>query len=529
MLRAIGLTGSVFDGYICSLPNFKKPRGARQNPCLLFHFFIFLKLIKMNKTILLTVCSFFFFQLSLSAQIRNNIPDQPSMENVESAKYLAANIPLPCDSDPCPCVGGYVRIQVYYFGPAPVTVRAYNSSSLTTPFATFNNVANGQLLTINGPGGMLSTYTFLSVDNGGDVCTTRLYTRCPTEAWPGATEDLAILGKTFRNFTVYTTTTVTDNLQCDIDNVEQDWHVGGNIVGATKKTLGTRNNEDVVLITNDNARGIITRTGNFGINTAAPTARLHVNGNTLIEQNLDVNGIGRMNNAAASTSPVTGALVVTGGAGIGQNLFVGNNLNVANNGFVGGDLGVGIAPLTNLHVEGTGIRLSNGGQRIDLSIGGGQNGLTSTGSSLFLRSPAGNHVFINTVGGDGKVAIGTTSVPNSVGGADVSLYKLYVSGGILTEELRVRTGWADYVFGDNYRLRSLGEVERFIQKNGHLPDCPSEKEVLENGLSVGEAAANQQARIEEIYLHLIEMDKKMQALQAENLALKTRLEKMEQH
>ncbi len=482
----------------------------------------------MKKTLVFTSCYLLFFLCSLSAQVSPVIPDQSAAAIVESAKALPANVPLPCASDPCPCVGGYAQIQLYYFGPAPVTVRVYSNSTLTTPIATFNNVANGQLLTINGVGGMLSTYTYLSVDNGGDICTTRLYTRCPTEAWPGALEDLAILGKTYRNFTVYTITDAANNIECSLDNVEQDWHVGGNIVGSGKKTLGTRNNEDVVLITNDQTRGIITRTGNFGINTIAPTARLHVNGNTLVEQNLDVNGIGRINNATASTSPVTGALIVTGGAGIGQNLFVGNSLNVASNGFVGGNLGVGIAPLTNLHVEGAGIRLSNGGQRIDWTTNGGQNTMMSTGSSLFVRSPAGNHVFINTTGGDGKVAIGTSNVPNSVGTADVSTYKLYVSGGILTEELRVRTGWADYVFNKNYRLRPLKEVDQFIQKNGHLPDCPSEKEVLENGLSVGEATANQQARIEELYLHLIEMDKKMQTLQTENTRLKTRLEKLEQ-
>ncbi len=478
----------------------------------------------MKKTLSLIVALSCLFLLRLQAQI--DAPAMPAFETpTESAKSL---IPLPCASDPCPCVGAYAAIQVYYFGPAPVTVRVYNSVPLGAPFATFNNVANGQLLTINGPGGSLATYTYLSVDNGGDVCTTRLYTRCPTEAWPGALDDLAILGKTFRNFTVYTVTDAANNVACAIDNADQDWHVGGNVVGAGKKSLGTRNNEDVILITNDQARGIMTRTGNFGLGIQAPTARLHVNGNTIVEQNLDVNGIGRMNNAAASNSPATGALIVTGGAGIGQNLFVGNNINVAANGFVGGNLGVGIAPATRLHVDGGGIRLSDGGQRIDWSAGGGPSSMVASGSNLLLRTP-GNHLLINTVGGDGKVAIGTTQTPNSLaaGTINISAYRLYVAGGILTEEMRVRTGWADYVFDKNYRVRPLPEVEQFIQKNGHLPDCPSEKEVLAGGLNVGEAAANQQARIEEIFLHLIDMNKQLQALQAENAALKARLNQLD--
>lgn len=487
----------------------------------------------MKNKFVLTACICVLALFSLSAQNNPVGPAQqaPAM-SLESFNALSLNVPLPCASDPCPCTGGYVRIQVYYFGPNNVTVTASANSANTSVIATFNNVVNGQLLTINGggqPGGMLPPYTFLTVNNMGDICTTRLYTRCPTEGWPGALDDLAILGKTFRNFTVYTITDAANNVECSIDNADQDWHVGGNIVGAGKNTLGTRNNQSVVLITNDSPRGIITSAGNFGINTTTPTARLHVNGNTIVEQNLDVNGLARINNSTAATSSTTGALVVNGGAGIGQNIFVGQNLNVTGNGFVGGQLGVGITPLTNLHVEGTGIRLSNGGQRIDLSANGGQNGVTATGGSLFLRSP-GNNIFINTVGGDGKVAIGTVNTPSTLGGGtiDISAYKLFVQGGILTEELRVRTGWADYVFNNGYRLRPLSEVESFIQKNGHLPDCPSEKDVLENGLSVGETAANQQAKIEEIYLHLIQMDKQMKALQAENTALKTRIEKLEQ-
>ncbi len=458
---------------------------------------------------------------SLPAQIRTNLPDLPSDEKVQ-----AAGIPLPCPSDPCPCVGGYIRIQVYYFGPNNVTVTAFSNSGLTNVITTFNNVMNGQLLTINGaglPGGQLAPYTYLRVNNAGDICTTRLFTRCPTEGYPNATGEQDILGKTFRNFTVYTVTDTANNVECSIENADQDWHVGGNIVGNTKNTLGTRNNENVVLITNDLPRGVITNTGNFGLGTNAPTARLHVSGSAIVEQNLDVNGLARVNNAAVSTTPANGALTVTGGAGIGQ------NLNVAGNGYIAGNLGVGIAaPITDLHVEGTGLRLSNGGQRLDQAIGIGQNSFMSTGANLMLRSPSGNHIFINTGVGDGKVAIGTTSIPNILGGSiDISTYKLYVQGGILTEELRVRTGWADYVFGDNYRLQPLEEVECFIRDNGHLPNMPTEKEVLENGLSVGEAAVKQQEKIEEIYLHLIEMDKQIKALQAENAVLKTRIQELE--
>ena len=48
-------------------------------------------------------------------------------------------------------------------------------------------------------------------------------------------------------------------------------------------------------------------------------------------------------------------------------------------------------------------------------------------------------------------------------------YKLDVCGTIRSKEVRVETGWLDYVFADNYKLRPLEEVESFIKENKHLP------------------------------------------------------------
>lgn len=128
---------------------------------------------------------------------------------------------------------------------------------------------------------------------------------------------------------------------------------------------------------------------------------------------------------------------------------------------------------------------------------------------------------------DGKVCIGTSSSPESLLGGSVYLgaYKLYVKGGIISEESRVRTGWADYVFKDDYTLMPLNEVEAFIVSNKHLPGAPSEKEVENNGLELGDNAVHQQEKIEEIFLYLIEMKKEIEALKIENQALKALIEK----
>lgn len=127
------------------------------------------------------------------------------------------------------------------------------------------------------------------------------------------------------------------------------------------------------------------------------------------------------------------------------------------------------------------------------------------------------------------VSIGTTNTPSILpSGTDISAYKLFVDGGIITEEVRVETGWADYVFEPNYKLWSLENVATHIEAKGHLHNTPSAQEIeADGGIAVGEMTVNQQEKIEELFLHLIEMNKAVKALQSENEALKKRIQALE--
>jgi hypothetical protein len=60
--------------------------------------------------------------------------------------------------------------------------------------------------------------------------------------------------------------------------------------------------------------------------------------------------------------------------------------------------------------------------------------------------------------------------PTTLGSVSIANYKLFVKGGILTEELRISLAstWADYVFNKDYKLPTLQEVEKQIQDKGHL-------------------------------------------------------------
>ena len=104
---------------------------------------------------------------------------------------------------------------------------------------------------------------------------------------------------------------------------------------------------------------------------------------------------------------------------------------------------------------------------------------------------------------NGNVGIGTTSLT----GTD---YKLYVETGIRTRKVKVdQVGWPDYVFRNEYKLLSLTDLEKFILQNGHLPEVPSAEEVERNGINLGDNQALLLKKVEELTLYLIEFEKKL--------------------
>lgn len=96
---------------------------------------------------------------------------------------------------------------------------------------------------------------------------------------------------------------------------------------------------------------------------------------------------------------------------------------------------------------------------------------------------------------DGNIGIGIYDPKN----------KLDVNGSIHAKEVKVdMSGWADYVFKKGYNLPALDAVEKHIAEKGHLPGIPSEKEVVENGISLGDMNRKLLQKIEELTLYSIE-------------------------
>ncbi|MBV6646813.1 MAG: hypothetical protein KI790_15250 [Cyclobacteriaceae bacterium] len=101
-----------------------------------------------------------------------------------------------------------------------------------------------------------------------------------------------------------------------------------------------------------------------------------------------------------------------------------------------------------------------------------------------------------------------------IGTEDTKNYRLAIAGKTITEEVKVALieNWPDFVFENNYNLRTLEQVEEHIAQKGHLPEIPSEAEVTENGINLGEMNAKLLQKIEELTLYLIEQNKEINEL-----------------
>ena len=97
-------------------------------------------------------------------------------------------------------------------------------------------------------------------------------------------------------------------------------------------------------------------------------------------------------------------------------------------------------------------------------------------------------------------------------------YKLAMYGKITANSLYIladnTTNWADYVFADNYRLTPLPELETYLKANRHLPEIPTTCDVENEGINVGAMNTLLLKKVEELALHLIELNKKVTRLEA---------------
>jgi hypothetical protein len=216
-----------------------------------------------------------------------------------------------------------------------------------------------------------------------------------------------------------------------------------------------------------NAGNVLIPSGNVGINSAAPPAKLVVNAN-----------FGRKTNA------------IFGGDGVGIS-FQKDWPTIAFNSY----------------------RDNSNVQRY---IGTGYGYLTSVdqNNGIYFWNKLGYGTLGTEVGASEQYTMGLSQLGHlGIGTIPDATYRLSVNGSIRSKEVVVETGWADYVFAKDYKLLPLADVEKFIKVNNHLPDIPSAKEIQNNGLKVAEVQTKMMQKIEELTLYVIEQSKKIEALE----------------
>lgn len=135
------------------------------------------------------------------------------------------------------------------------------------------------------------------------------------------------------------------------------------------------------------------------------------------------------------------------------------------------------------------------------------------GAIRFTTGPTcnpGDDVERMTILNNGNIGIGTT-VPGS--------FKLAVEGKIGAREIQILSegvAWPDYVFADDYKLKPLSEIEKYVKIHRHLPGMPSQEQVKENGgVEVGAMQTRLLEQVEELVLHLIELKKENESIKAQ--------------
>ncbi|MGC9343268.1 MAG: hypothetical protein ACP5E3_11245 [Bacteroidales bacterium] len=98
----------------------------------------------------------------------------------------------------------------------------------------------------------------------------------------------------------------------------------------------------------------------------------------------------------------------------------------------------------------------------------------------------------------GRLGINTQNIPDSI--------QLAVNGTMMAKEVIITVdNFPDYVFSEDYDLRTLEEVDEFIKENGHLPEVPSAEEVARTGMKMGEMEKILLKKVEELSLYVIDL------------------------
>lgn len=97
------------------------------------------------------------------------------------------------------------------------------------------------------------------------------------------------------------------------------------------------------------------------------------------------------------------------------------------------------------------------------------------------------------------------------------IFQLESNGLLHARRIKVDAySWADFVFKEDYKLMSIDELESYIKKNNHLPNIPSEQDVMQNGIDIIEMNKLLLQKVEELTLYVIQMKNEIEELKKDS-------------
>ncbi len=211
-------------------------------------------------------------------------------------------------------------------------------------------------------------------------------------------------------------------------------------------------------------------------------------------------------------------------------------------------IGVGISnPATSIHVKGGNMRVDSGEFQSHGPIvlhpdvdGSGDDKIefrNSSNEEVVSIQNGSIDLLIRGSNGGGEIrsngALKFKPEADATGNDDkISFYNgenremTRIQDGVITTHdivLNVNS-FPDYVFEKEYELMPLKEVSKYIETNKHLPNMPSEKEVIANGMQIAKVNRVLVEKVEELTLYTIQQQLE---IEAQNKRIESLLEKIE--
>ena len=271
-----------------------------------------------------------------------------------------------------------------------------------------------------------------------------------------------------------------------------------------------------------------THSGNVGIGTTTPAAKLDINGdvklrvldNDDISSNMlvvDENGIIKKRNVQNFINNLCQITCKNDNVGVGntnpyKKLTVNGDVSFANyNNSGNGNPGDG---MNGFEILGNNQIPTRRGISLDPDPNGSVNfyiNSNQTPSAFnFKNGKNPTSTLMSIDGVTGNVGIGT-------GSSCPLTEKLEVNGKIrVKDEIVIELDgecWGDYVFSPKYNLLTIPELEKYLLENKHLPGVKSASEMGKSGFTVLETNKQMFVKIEELTLYIIQLEKRISELE----------------